>query len=756
MAEIVGIIEEIIFRNEDNGYTVLEVKNEEDNNLVTIVGNLPFVSLGERVKITGQWSTHPDYGEQIKAENYESAAPTSSESLKRYLASGLIKGVGASTADKLVEHFGMDTLDIIRFNPDRLTEVPGIGPAKAGTIAESFNEQREIREVMIFLQGYGISTNFAFKIYKAYGELTIPIVKENPYRLAQDITGLGFKTADGVARNMGMEFDSPYRVMAGCRYVLHQGANSGHTYLPKDELVSDASQLLGVDLQLVENAIVSLALNQSIVLEDNGDHTAVYLQAFHTAEANVAKYLMGLSAVKMELPPLDLDDMLRDFQKNEGILLAKNQKEAVIEAIKNGIMIMTGGPGTGKTTTINCIIKIFEQLGAKVRLAAPTGRAAKRLSETTGREAKTIHRLLEYGYSDDGDQDVFQKNEDDPLSADVVIVDEMSMVDILLMNHFLKAILPGTRLILVGDVDQLPSVGPGNVLRDIIDSGIIKVIRLTEIFRQSRESMIVLNAHRINQGELPKLNIPEKDFFLDRRESPAKILETVVDLLCRRIPNFGDFQPVRDIQVLSPMRKGVIGVNNLNLELQRVLNPPGSTKAEKVSGDTVFRVGDKVMQIKNNYKIHWERIGLGNQVLEEGDGVFNGDVGYIDSIDDEEREIKVIFDDDRIVTYDFNQLDELELAYAVTVHKSQGSEFSIVIIPLAWGPPLLMTRNLLYTAVTRARNMVVLVGREQVINAMVNNNHIQNRYSGLKRRFQNTFAALGDLDKFNIFGSRED
>ena len=755
MDEVIGIIEEIIFRNEDNGFTVLEINSESDNTLVTAVGNLPFAVEGERVKITGQWAVHPDYGEQIKIENYESAAPTSQESLERYLASGLIKGVGPSTAKRLVEHFGMDTLDIIQFNPDRLTEVSGIGPAKAETIAASFYEQKEVREVMLFLQTYGISTNFAVKIYKIYGEQTISILKENPYRMAQDIMGIGFKTADKVARNMGVEFDSPYRVMAGTRYVLSQGANNGHTYLPREELMIKASQLLGVDQQLVENAIVSLAINQSIVLEEKEDHTAVYLQAFYVAENNICRALFELSMMEMTMPIKNIDNMLYDLQKQENIILAESQKEAVVEALRNGIMVMTGGPGTGKTTTVNCIIKIFEQLGADVKLAAPTGRAAKRLSETTGQEAKTIHRLLEYGYSGDGEQDLFQKDEDDPLSADVIIVDEMSMVDVLLMNHLLKAIVPGTRLILVGDVDQLPSVGPGNVLRDIIDSGLIKVIRLTEIFRQAQESMIVLNAHRINHGEFPQLNIPDKDFFLDRRESPQEILETLVDLLCRRIPSFGDYDPVRDIQVLSPMRKGVVGVNNLNMELQKVLNPPKRNKAEKTSRDMVFREGDKVMQIKNNYNIHWTRYNNG-KLVEEGDGVFNGDVGYINSIDNDDKEMKVIFDDDRVVVYDFTQLDELELAYAISIHKSQGSEFPVVIIPLAWGPPLLMTRNLLYTAVTRARKMVVLVGRDRTIEAMVKNNHITNRYSGLEQRFRSIFASLANQEQYNIFGHLED
>lgn len=754
MDEVIGIIEEVVFRNEDNGFTVMEIRSEAEGTTVTVVGNLPFAVEGERVKVTGQWTVHPDYGEQLKVETYETASPTSREGLERYLASGLIKGVGPSTAKSLVDHFGMDTLDIIQFNPERLTEIPGIGEKKAEAIAASFYEQKEVREVMLFLQTYGISTGFAVKIYNIYGDQTISIIKENPYRLAQDIVGIGFKTADRIARNMGVLFDSPYRVMAGTRYVLSRAANNGHTYLPREELTEKAAKLLGVDPQLVDNAIVSLVMDGDIILEERSDHTAVYLQPFYVAENNISKRLIELSMIEMNNPIDDVDKVLYDLQKQEGIILAENQKEAVIESLRNGVMIMTGGPGTGKTTTVNCIIKVFQMLGAEVKLAAPTGRAAKRLSETTGQEAKTIHRLLEYGYLGEGEPDLFQRDEDNPLSADVVIIDEMSMVDVLLMNHLLKAIVPGTRLILVGDVDQLPSVGPGNVLRDIINSGLVKVIRLTEIFRQAQESMIVVNAHRINHGEFPMLNLPDKDFFLDRRESPNEILETLIDLLIRRIPGFGKYHPVRDIQVLSPMRKGVIGVNNLNTRLQQVLNPPGRNKVEKVFGDMVFREGDKVMQIKNNYNIHWERYEDGN-LVEDGDGVFNGDVGYVDSIDEVAREMRVIFDDDRLVTYDFTQLDELELAYAVSVHKSQGSEFPVVVIPLAWGPPMLMTRNLLYTAVTRARKMVVLVGRDRTIDAMVKNNHISNRYSGLEERLRNYFLSLREIQRFDIFGGGE-
>ena len=633
----------------------------------------------------------------------------------------------------------MDVLSIIEFRPDRLTEVDGIGPARAEMIAASYAQHRELREVMIFLQSHGITTAYAVKIYKIYGNHAIALIKENPYRLADEVEGIGFKMADRVARNIGVAFDSPYRIASGVKYVLSHAAADGHTYLPKDILVERASELLGVDRSLVENAIVSLAVHQAVFAEEIEDHTAVYLAAFYYAEVGVCRRLLELSLTDIEWGMINIEDMLRNFQKKEKMLFAHKQREAVIEAMLNGVTVITGGPGTGKTTIINCIIKLMEQQGMTVVLAAPTGRAAKRMAETTGREAKTIHRLLEYSYGENGPY--FQKNEDNPILADAIIIDEMSMVDVLLMNNLLKAIIPGTRLVLVGDVDQLPSVGPGNVLRDIISSGIIKVVYLTEIFRQAQESMIVLNAHRINQGHMPYLNIKGGDFFFDKREKPDVILDTMFDLICRRLPGFGSYDPMKDMQVLSPMRKGAIGVNNLNVELQRILNPPSGQKREKTLRGILFREGDKVMQIKNNYRTVWRK-KMDGFVIEEGEGVFNGDIGYIQSIDNEEQSVVVLFDDDKEVVYDFTQLDELDLAYAISVHKSQGSEFPVVIIPLAWGPPMLMTRNLLYTAVTRAMEMVIIVGRERVIEAMVRNNYIEKRYSGLSHRFRKVFVAM--------------
>ena len=738
MVEITGVIEEIVFRNEENGFTVMEIRNDEDRGLVTAVGSLPFANQGEKVRIVGEWTMHPDYGQQIKIYNMESVVPATLDGLEKYLSSGLIKGVGPATAKKLIEHFGMDVLSIIEFRPDRLTEVDGIGPARAEMIAASYAQHRELREVMIFLQSHGITTAYAVKIYKIYGNHAIALIKENPYRLADEVEGIGFKMADRVARNIGVAFDSPYRIASGVKYVLSHAAADGHTYLPKDILVERASELLGVDRSLVENAIVSLAVHQAVFAEEIEDHTAVYLAAFYYAEVGVCRRLLELSLTDIEWGMINIEDMLRNFQKKEKMLFAHKQREAVIEAMLNGVTVITGGPGTGKTTIINCIIKLMEQQGMTVVLAAPTGRAAKRMAETTGREAKTIHRLLEYSYGENGPY--FQKNEDNPILADAIIIDEMSMVDVLLMNNLLKAIIPGTRLVLVGDVDQLPSVGPGNVLRDIISSGIIKVVYLTEIFRQAQESMIVLNAHRINQGHMPYLNIKGGDFFFDKREKPDVILDTMFDLICRRLPGFGSYDPMKDMQVLSPMRKGAIGVNNLNVELQRILNPPSGQKREKTLRGILFREGDKVMQIKNNYRTVWRK-KMDGFVIEEGEGVFNGDIGYIQSIDNEEQSVVVLFDDDKEVVYDFTQLDELDLAYAISVHKSQGSEFPVVIIPLAWGAHADDPQSALYRCYQGNGNGNYC-GSGKVIEAMVRNNYIEKRYSGLSHRFRKVFVAM--------------
>ncbi|MGI6569491.1 MAG: ATP-dependent RecD-like DNA helicase [Caldicoprobacterales bacterium] len=740
MAEVIGIVEDIIFRNEENGFSVVEIREEGTDNIITAVGNFPFISHGERVRLEGEWTTHRDYGRQLKMVTYSSAAPSSLAGMESYLASGLIKGVGSATAQKLIQHFGLDVLDIIQFNPQRLTEVEGIGQTRADMIASSFSEQKEIREVMIFLQSYGITTAYALKIYKAYGGNTIRLVRENPYRLAEDIIGIGFKTADRIARSMGVDLNSPYRIMAGIRYILGMAASEGHTCLPREELLKKAVSLLAVDPSLTENALISLAVSQALVMEETDHCIMVYLAGYYQAEAGTARMLMDLAADRSIRQFKDLEYKIRRFEEKNQISLADQQREAVIQAMQHGVTVITGGPGTGKTTAINCIIDLLEEEGLKAELAAPTGRAAKRMTEATGREAKTIHRLLEYGFGDES-EDAFQRNEDNPIKADAVIIDEMSMVDILLIYHLLKALVPGTRLIMAGDADQLPSVGPGNVLRDIIQSNVIPVIHLTEIFRQAQESMIIVNAHRINRGEQPLLNVKNKDFFFDKRHDAVEVLRTLEELVVSRLPGFGGYHSLRDIQIMAPMRKGITGVNNLNIELQKKLNPPAPCKKEKSYGEFIFRQGDKVMQVKNNYRLEWSRHGDDGMAL-EGEGVFNGDVGYIQDIDPEEQTLTVLFDDDKTVVYEFSQLDELELSYAISIHKSQGSEFPVVIIPLVSGPPMLMTRNLLYTGVTRAREMVVLVGRENLIHRMVDNNHIARRYSCLKDRLKQIFGMV--------------
>ncbi|WP_026895474.1 SF1B family DNA helicase RecD2 [Clostridiisalibacter paucivorans] len=736
MVSVQGTVEEIIFQNESNGYTVAILENDED--VVTIVGVMPMLNIGETLEIHGQWEQHPSYGEQLKVEVYTEVIPATLKGIERYLSSGLISGIGPKTAKNIVNTFGTEALEILQYSPHRLKEISGIGEKKANRIAEAFQEQRELKDVMLFLQGYGISPTYGIKIYKKYGNETISKVKENPYRLVEDIFGIGFKMADNIAQSMGIQHNSKYRINAGVKYVLMDSSTSGHTYIPKEILLDKAVEILKVEKIYIEESIKELALKQHLKLEDIDGEICVYYIPFYYAEVNVSKKLVELSRVELNEVDMDIDQQIVELEQKSGIRYAENQKEAIKEALLNGVLIVTGGPGTGKTTTINSIIKLLESQGYDIELAAPTGRAAKRMSEATGKEARTLHRLLEYSFMDDMGEMAFGKNEESPLDTDVIIVDEVSMVDILLMNSLSKAIMPGTRLILVGDVDQLPSVGPGNVLRDIIDSGIIKVVELNEIFRQAQESMIVVNAHKINKGEPPRLNVRDKDFFFIRQNNPQKILDTILGLCKDRLPNFNGYDPLKDIQVLTPMKKGDVGVNSLNQNLQRTLNPEASYKDEKKQGDQFFRVGDKIMQVKNNYRTKWKQY-KDDGTVEEGEGVFNGDFGYIMGIDDEEGEVMVQFDDNREVNYPFGQLDELKLAYATTIHKSQGSEFPVVIIPICWGPPMLLTRNLLYTAVTRARELVVLVGMERYLYMMIKNNRINKRYSALDNRIFNIF-----------------
>ncbi|HHW57514.1 MAG TPA: ATP-dependent RecD-like DNA helicase [Clostridia bacterium] len=728
MIDIEGVVEEIIFRNEQNGYTVLELS--ANGLVITAVGNMPYVNIGERIKIEGEWVEHPDYGEQIRVLNYETLAPTTLEGIEKFLSSGLIPGIGPITARKIVKKFGVDSLNIIETAPERLKEIKGLSDEKIKRICEAYEMQKGIKEVMVFLQSFGISTYMAIKIYKEYGNNAIEVIKQNPYRLSDDIFGIGFKTADKIAENLGVDPHSLYRISSGTRYVLMQYAANGHTYVPKELLKKEAANLLDVSEEEVEDSFVLLVQNEKIHIENFEDGTVgIYYIPYYMAELHTAERLFNMTVMETENLNLNVQKEIKNFERETGISLAENQKLAVEEAIKNSVVVITGGPGTGKTTIINCIIRIFEKAGKRVALAAPTGRAAKRITEATGRKAKTIHRLLEYTYTEEEGKG-FNKNEKDPLRYEVIIVDEVSMVDILLMNALLKAIPIGAKLILVGDADQLPSVGAGNVLRDIIDSGIVKVIRLKEIFRQQKQSLIVVNAHKINDGEYPVCNDKNGDFFFINAATQEDILKIILDLVTNRLPKAYGFHPVNDIQVLTPMRKGIIGVHNLNLELQKVLNPHSKNKPEKVLKEFTFRVGDKVMQIKNNYKIKWKK---GD---EEGEGVFNGDIGIIQSIDEELQELTVYFDDEKFVTYDFSDLDELNLSYAITVHKSQGSEFPVIIMPVTYGPPMLLTRNLLYTAVTRAKKLVILIGQEKYLKFMIDNNRISKRYSGLLSRLK--------------------
>ena len=739
MLELQGTVSGIVFRNDSNGYSIVRFDCEGEQ--VTLVGCLPLVREGEELKIRGEWVYHPVYGEQVQVTEYSGIAPSTPEGIEKYLASGLIPGIGPKTAKRIVETLGRETLDIIQYNPMKLTAVEGIGEKKARRIAEAFEEQRDLREVMVFLQTYDISTTFALKIYKKYREETIKLIKQNPYRLVEDIEGIGFKRADRIAMSMGVEPGSPGRVYAGTKHVLSEIAGSGHVFVPRESLVSHAAGLLEVDRQLVEDAVSSLAVAGQLKLEENTQGQVVYYMPFYYAETSAAAKLVQLALMEYDTFDLDIESEIERLEKKYGMELDEIQKEAVIQSIRNGVVVITGGPGTGKTTIIKAIIEIFVGKGLEVALAAPTGRAAKRMAQACGREASTIHRLLEFSYQEAEHVSTFGRDEENPLDCEVLIIDEISMVDILLMHHLLKAVRPGTRLVMVGDVDQLPPVGPGNVLKDVISSGAVRVVRLKRIFRQQGESSIVINAHRINEGQYPVFNTRGGDFFFIEKRDMQQVVDTIIDLCKNRLPRYDGYNPMTDIQVLSPMRKGPVGVDNLNLRLRESLNPAARDKGEKKSGSYLFRVGDKVMQVKNNYSLRWT-MPLPGGDTEEGEGVFNGDLGIIESLDEEEEQLVVVFDGERRVAYRFNQLDELEPAYAVTVHKSQGSEFPVMVMPVFWGPPMLVTRNLLYTALTRAKKLAVLVGREEYLHRMVDNNRISKRYSALDRRMRDIISRL--------------
>ncbi|MDR1914354.1 MAG: ATP-dependent RecD-like DNA helicase [Clostridiales bacterium] len=739
-----GTVENIIYYNAENGFTVFSLAPKDDESKeITCTGTLPQLIEGERVKIKGVFVNNPRYGSQLSVEYVEKNEPTGTDAILRYLGSGVIKGVGERTAKRIVKTFGEDTLRLIDESPERLSEIKGISLEKALDIGGIYHEQAELRRAMLYLQDFGITPAYAMRIYKRFGEATRDIVKTNPYALADDIHGIGFKTADAIAFRAGISLDSPFRLKAGLKYALNQAALNGHVYLPKRQLIDNATELLNISAELIDNTLIQLVMDASLFLEDvpleDKENQPVYTNVFWQAENYIAQKLAELSKNTLNMDKadrVDSRDLLWENTDIYGIKLAENQRLAVEEALISGVLVLTGGPGTGKTTTINAIIQSMNKYGLRIELAAPTGRAAKRMSETSGIEAKTIHRLLEIDYmSDDSKRQSFSRNENNPIEADVIIIDESSMVDLMLMFHLLKAIAPGARLILAGDVDQLPSVGPGNILADIIQSGAVNVVKLTEIFRQAQESAIVLNAHRINHGEYPAVNDKSKDFFLLKRSTPDEVVNTILDLVMRRLPGFiKDCDNFQDIQVLSPMRKSSLGVVNLNRELQRRMNPASPEKKEREFRGITFRQGDKVMQTKNNYNMIWYVSNANGRKIDEGVGVFNGDMGIMTDINNDDSRFTVRFDDGRIVEYDVTQMEDLELCYAATIHKSQGSEYKAVIIPIHSGPPMLMSRNLLYTAVTRAKELVVIVGSEEMLRRMVDNNREVNRYTALARR----------------------
>lgn len=755
METVKGFIDHIIYRNKDNGYTVLNLITQEDE--LTCVGFFKTMDQGETIEAQGEYTRHQVYGKQFKIDQYKILPPSDELSMERYLSSGAVKGVGEALAKRIIRAFGSDTYRVIEEEPERLAEVKGISLRKAREIAASLYEKRDARDAMTFLQGYGISNTLALRIYEAYGMGLYGVMKENPYRLAEDIQGIGFRIADEIAAKIGIHTDSDYRIRSGLLYTLQQAGGEGHCYLPADRLLSQAGELLGIEPSLMNPQLQNLAMDKKLVMKyvpiansgtasssktggDSGTDDAiparecrVYASTFYYAELNCARMLHDLNIAEALLPAEE-EALLRKVDQVEadlGIVLDSLQKRSVLESIRNGVFILSGGPGTGKTTTINAIIRYFLSQGMDISLAAPTGRAAKRMTEATGYESRTIHRLLELSGAAalEGKAARFERNEENPLEADVIIVDEMSMVDIFLFQSLLKAVSVGTRLILVGDVNQLPSVGPGQVLSDLIKSGAFQTVVLEKIFRQAQESDIVLNAHRIHAGEDPVLDNKSRDFFFLERNDTNVIYKHMIQLILEKLPRYVDATPY-DIQVLTPMRKGQLGVETLNGILQRYLNPPDGKKREYQSGDILFREGDKVMQIKNNYQLAWEVVSRYNIPIDQGMGIFNGDIGVIRAIDEYAREVVVEFDEHRRVTYPYSGLDEIELAYAVTIHKSQGSEYPAVIMPLLTGPHMLFSRNLLYTGITRAKTCVTILGSRTTLFEMVANNRENHRYTG--------------------------
>ena len=740
-----GYIEHIKFRNPDNGYTIFQLSEPGGNDELTCVGNFPAISEGEYVKVEGAMTVHVLYGEQLQVSSYEICVPKDRLAVERYLGSGAIKGIGQTMAARIVRKFGDDTFRIIEREPERLAEIRGISDRMARDIHAQFKEKQGMREAMMYLQQYNISGTLAVKIYKQYGEKMRTVLEENPYQMTEDIPGVGFKTADSIAERMGISGFSPERIRAGLVYALQLAAQYGHIYLPQPELIRYCTDLLGVDAEAIRQAVSDMSAERKLIVKSAGgeEPDQVYSSVAYFTELGVARMLRDLNC-RYELSTEEFSRRLSRIESNLDIDLDGIQKEAVREAVGNGVFLLTGGPGTGKTTTINAIISYFESLGLSVLLAAPTGRAAKRMTEATGREARTIHRLLEVSHMAEGQEEfhrgMFQRNEDNPLEADAVIIDETSMVDVYLMNALLHAIPIGTRLILVGDQNQLPSVGPGNILRDILLSGAFPVVCLTKIFRQAEESDIIVNAHRINRGESIALDNKSKDFFMMRRHDSQTVLSVVAQLVRDKLPKYVGATP-SDIQVLTPMRKGELGVENLNKYLQEAINPPSPSKVEYETRGIVFREGDKVMQVRNNYQIEWEICSKKGTLIDAGTGLYNGDMGIIRNINRFAEEMEIVFDDGKTVHYPFTQTEDLEHAYAVTIHKSQGSEYPAVVLPILTGPRMLLTRNILYTAVTRAISCVTIVGSEDTIRQMIGNANEQKRYTGLCERIRETASV---------------
>ena len=740
METVKGYVEHIVFRNEENGYTVFHLTNDDGE--VTCVGNLHYISEGELVEVQGEYTMHSMYGMQLKISSYEVKDPEDLLSIEKYLGSGAIKGVGAALAGRIVKKFREDTFRIMEEEPERLAEIKGISEKKAREIAVQVEEKKDMRKAMIYLQKYGITTTLAAKIYQYYGQNVYKVLEENPYQMADHIQGIGFKTADEIAMHIGLHTYSDFRIRSGILYTLQQSLTEGHIYLIREVLLHQAAELLEIEITNMEKYLMDLAMEKKIVLKEGADGVRVYTSHFYYAELRTAKMLHDLQ-LHYEEADIVMEKRISEIEKRTGMELDEMQRLAIKTAVQNGVMILTGGPGTGKTTTINSMIQYFESEHMDFLLAAPTGRAAKRMAEATGYEAQTIHRLLEVSGNpeDENSRNGFQRNEENPLETDVIIIDEMSMVDLPLMQSLLKAIMPGTRLILVGDGNQLPSVGPGSILKDMIKSECIPIVKLTKIFRQAQESDIVMNAHKINRGDSVILDNKSKDFFFLKRQDPNVIISVVLTLIQKKMPKYVNATPY-DIQVLTPMRKGLLGVERLNTILQQYLNPPAPGKMEKEYGGKIFRVGDKVMQIKNNYQLEWEITTKYGLVVDKGMGIFNGDMGIITEINTYTETVEVEFDEKRRVKYSYELLEELEHAYAITIHKSQGSEYPAVVIPLLSGPRQLFNRNLLYTAITRAKSCVTIVGSDVTFQQMIDNVNEQNRNTSLDERIREIWQII--------------